>query len=185
MIHVVFLTLLLTPLFLLAGCGGGGGGGNSAGGSNTGGVVTPPLSVSTPAGPGLSATLAEDNSVVAVGGTETYTLTLTNISSAAITVNASLNGSALAPQASLEILNAAGVVVYPTRQPLHGLVAPPPPPVDNTNTLQPGQSFAQTLPLAVFQSAGSYNAAATFEVAQSPSTTTQVVVAGPVTVTAK
>ena len=70
---------------LLAGCGGG---------SSTTLPDPQPRSVSAALPDGLTATLAEDRSVVAVGGVVTYTMTLTNATGSPITYRPVISGAA-------------------------------------------------------------------------------------------
>ena len=150
---------------LLAGCGGGGGGGG-------GGTTTPPpnTSISVIAKPSsLTATLSENTAAVAVGGTVTYTLTLTNTTGAAVTINA-VSAAPTQPAAGLIVRDAAGNVVY---SPLPGT------PPFGTATLAPGQSLSGTQSVTTFAAAGVYSATATFA-DTSPATTV-----GPLTVTAQ
>ncbi len=168
---------------LLAGCGGGGGGnGNSGSGTtstgtsstgtsgtstgNTGG--SGPLSVSVTEANGLTATLAEDKNIVAVGGTVTYTLTLANKTPAAVLISYS-SATPTQPPASVVVRNAVGSVVY---SPLPGFPA-----LDNLSLL-PGQSLTASQAVAAYALPGVYNATSTF----SDSVNTTV---GPLAVTAK
>jgi uncharacterized repeat protein (TIGR01451 family) len=138
--------LAALALPLLAGCGGGGGGGGSSSPGPT------PMTVSATTTHGLTASLTEDRSTVSVGSTVNYTLTLTNSTSAAVTI---LYVSALPtqPSGTLIVKNAANVSVYsPT---------PPPPTLDNFS-LAPGQSLTQSFSTAAFAAAGTYTATANF-----------------------
>ena len=154
---------------ILAGCGGGGGNGNidngttsteastgttgsttgSTGNGETGGGV---LSVSVMEANGLTATLAEDKNAASVGGTVTYTLTLSNKTAASVPVNynASLPSQ---PSASLIVRDGSGNTVF---QPVPGS-----PPLD-TLALLPGQSLSKTLTVTAFAASGTYDATATF-----------------------
>ena len=152
---------------LLAGCGGGGGGG--------GGGTTPPppntsISVTTTGNPsGLTATLSENSATVAVGGSITYTLTLTNNTSATVTINA-VSPTTTQPAAGLIVRNSAGALVY---APLPGF------PALDSATLAPGKSLSSTQTVSAFGAAGIYGATATFT-DTSPATTV-----GPLVVTAQ
>ena len=174
------LGLLTLPL--LAGCGGGGGGGNGnsgggttttgtggTGGTNTGPIQSP-LTVSTITATGLTASLTESNSTVAVGGTLTYTLTLTNNTAAAISVHAT-GALPTAPSAVITVRNAAGAVTF---QPVPGA-----PPIYN-GSLAPGQTLTTTQAASGFAAAGTYTATATFS-----DDTTAAATVGPLTVMAQ
>ncbi len=181
--HALRLCGLGTALLpLLAGCGGGGGGGNgNTGGGTTGTTGTtgnnnggnPTLSVSAlTATKGLTATLSESQSTVGVGGTVTYTLTLTNpITGTTQTLNVP---SVTAPSAVLIVSDSSGNKVYnPIPAPPFIIVA-----------LAPGQSLTETVPVQVFAPAGTYSATATFSFpADSPPP--PVTSVGPLTVTAQ
>jgi hypothetical protein len=153
---------------LLAGCGGGGGGGGG------GGTTTPPantsISVTTTGVPsGLTATLSENSSAIGVGGSITYTLTLTNNTAANVTVNA-VSPTTTQPAAALIVRNAAGTLVY---APLPGF------PALDSAILAPGKSLSSTQTVSAFGAAGAYAATATFA-DTSPATTV-----GPLVVTAQ
>ncbi len=165
------LGLLTLPL--LAGCGGGGGGsnGNSGGGTpGTTGPVQPTLSASTTTATGLTASISEASRTVAVGGTVTYTLTLTNHTAAAIPIHAT-SASPTAPSAVLVVKNAAGTVTF---QPVPGA-----PPLYN-GLLAAGQTLTTTQAATGFAAAGVYTATATFS-----DDTAGPVNVGPLTVTAQ
>ena len=168
--HTLRLCALGTLLLpILAGCGGGGGGGNgNSGGSGTNnGGNNNPVSVSVVEANGLTASLTETTNTVAVGGTVTYTLALTNNTSAAIVTNAF---SARDLPANFRVFNSAGTTVY----------APLPyAPQLNTISVAPGQSVTATQTVATFPTAGVYNATATF------ADTLSNVSVGPLTVTAQ
>jgi len=151
---------------LLAGCGGGGG--TSDGGSGGGPGPGSPLSVSVLEANGLTATLAEDKSTVAVGGTVTYTVTLANKTAAPVSINISADALTL-PPASLTVRNSGGSPVY---QPLPGS-----PPLSSLS-LAPGQSLVSTQAVAAYSPAGTYSASATFF-------DSAITTAGPLTVTAQ
>ncbi len=170
----------LVSVGLLAGCGGGGGNGNSSptvvtpittgvGGVTTGnGGATggTPASVSAKEANGLTATLSENTTTVAVGGTVTYTLTLTNNTGAVVTVNAVTSTQIFT---ALSIRNASGALVY--------IPVPGSPPLQ-TVLLAPGQTLTTTQAVSAFSSAGTYSATGVFD----DSTPTSV---GPLTVTAQ
>lgn len=157
-----------TLIPLLAGCGGGGGGGSDSGGG--GGTPLPTTSVSAIASPsGLKATLSESSSTVAAGGSITYTLTLTNNTGSAVTINATSNAPTQ-PAAGLIIKDASGNLVY---TPLPGF------PALDTVTLPSGSSLTSTQSVSAFATRGIYSATATF------SDTTPPTSVGPLTVTAQ
>ena len=173
------LGLLALPL--LAGCGGGGGGGNGNSGGGTPGTtagtggtnngpVQPTLTVSTTTATGLTASLTESSGTVAVGGSLTYTLTLTNNTAAAVAIHAT-GSPPTTPSAVLTVKNAAGAVTF---QPVPG-----PPPIYN-GSLAPGQSISTTQVATGFAAAGVYTATATFS-----DDTSAAVNVGPLTVTAQ
>ncbi len=170
----------LVSVALLAGCGGGGGNGNSSptvvapittgvGGVTTGNGGTiggTPASVSATEANGLTATLSENTTTVVVGGTVTYTLTLTNNTGAVVTVNAVTSTQIFT---ALSIRNASGALVY--------IPVPGSPPLQ-TVLIAPGQTLTTTQAVSAFSSAGTYSATGVFD----DSTPTSV---GPLTVTAQ
>ncbi len=169
----------LASVALLAGCGGGGGNSSPTvvnpitsgiGGATTSGnggtTTTTPASVSATEANGLTATLSENTTTVAVGGTVTYTLTLTNNTGAVVTVNAVTSTQIFT---ALSIRNASGALVY--------IPVPGSPPLQ-TVLLAPGQTLTTTQAVGAFSSAGVYSATAVFD----DSTPTSV---GPLTVTAQ
>jgi hypothetical protein len=167
-----YLSATLVGLALtsvLAGCGGGGGGGSSSSSSTGGGSSTPATtSVSATATDGLVATLSESSATVAVGGSITYTFTLSNNTGAAVSINAS-SPAPIAPDTVIVVKNSAGaIVLYPV---------PGSPPFDSAS-LASGQSLTATQVVSAFSSAGTYSATATFENPSAP------IPAGPLTVTA-
>lgn len=163
--RVAACLLGLLALPLLAGCGGGGGGGSS---SPTPiptpnpppvTVPTPPPTTSTSTSvitkTGLTATLAENSSTVSVGGTVTYTLTLTNATPAAIPIHTAAVPPAVptTPAAGLIVKNASGTITF--------FPVPGAPPLIN-GMLNPGQSLTETITANGFSAAGTYSATATF-----------------------
>jgi hypothetical protein len=179
----------LLSLSLLAGCGGGGGGSNgnpTQGNSDTGvgtttGTTTTgtsttgtntgtqnPLTATVTTASGLTASLSEAGSTVSVGGTVTYTLTLTNGTAAAIPVHS--NGLNI-PAAGIIVRGPSGAITF---EPVPG-----PAPVLN-GTLAPGQTLTMTVTANGFTSAGNYSATATFS-----DDTTAAATVGPLTVTAQ
>lgn len=168
---------------VLAGCGG------SSSSRNTSVPIVPqPRSVTAALANGLTGTLAEDRSAVAVGGTVTYTMTLTNPTSQPVTYLSSFGPGMNTPVgASLTVFGPSGQVVYPLGA--VSLAVGIGPPV----TLAPGQSVTATetvsttrmAGLAVTQgysAAGIYNASAAFGV--TPGTTSSDAHAPAVTATA-
>lgn len=160
----------------MAGCGGGGGNGNSGGGTtgtnsgttgnNNGGNQNPVTATGT-LPDGLTGTLTESANTVSVGGTVTYTLTLTNGTGGAITIQAP---SETTPPAYLVVTNSSGTAVYD----------PMPAPPLTTVTLAVGQSLSQTASVSLAP-AGAYTAKANFSLSDGTANT----VVGPLTVTAQ
>ena len=158
---VSLLALLAVPL--VAGCGGGGGGNGNTGGGTTGTTNTGttnsgtnsgtqnPLSVSGMTNSNLTATISEPSATVGVGGTVTYTLTLTNATGAAILIRST--GPSLVPSAVVNVTGPSGASSY---QQLPGS-----PPLAN-GSLAPGQSISTTTTANGFTTAGTYSATATF-----------------------
>ena len=157
--------LCLLTLPLIAGCGGGGSNGNSGGGTTTTGTSTntagtntsgnnnsgqTPQTVTGKLSSGLTASISEPSATVSVGGSVTYTMTLTNNTAAAIPVHS--NGTGMAA-AGVVVRNAAGAT---TNEPF-----PPPVPIYN-GSLAAGQSISETVTASGFTVAGVYNATATF-----------------------
>ncbi len=104
---------LLVPC--LAGCGG-----SSAPKNTADPILFVPHSVSATLSDGLTATLTEDRSTVAVGGTVTYTATLANNTAQPITYQPVLSGTnsfggtnALNVPAALVVSSPSGQTVYP------------------------------------------------------------------------
>lgn len=164
---------LLLVLTLTAGCGGGGGGGVSLPGPDP-----TALSVSAPTAEGLTATLTQDKSTIAVmRGTVNYAMTLTNSSQSPVAVSVPQDdkGSPL-PPVSLRITDSAGGAVYPRA----GLGAPVGGGATQTLTLQPGDFVQQTLQVTnLFQVIGRCQATATFTTSGKQTTV------GPLTLTAR
>jgi hypothetical protein len=183
----------LLSFSLLAGCGGGGGGsnGNSGGGTTTttGTTTTgtgttgtgttgtgtstggqPALTATVTTVSGLTASLSEASSTVSVGGTMTYTLTLTNSTAAAIPVHS--NGLNI-PAAGIIVRGPSGAISYDP--------VPGPAPVIN-GSLAPGQTLTTTVIANGFTAAGNYSAIATFSDDFTPGYSASV---GPLTVTAQ
>ncbi len=164
------VTAALLGLLLLTGCSGSSISPTSPGG---GGGLTGPdptaLSVSATTAGGLTATLAQDHATIATNGTVTYTLTLTNGTQTAVTVQAAqLNGQA-APPAAFQLADGSGHVLYATQ-----------PTATSPLTLQPGALVSETLTLTGYlQTEARYTATATLTVA---GTSTSV---GPLVITAR
>lgn len=167
---------LLLALLLFNGCGGGGG--NSSGGGNGGGPLVGPdptaLSVSGTTPGGLTVSLAQDQATIPTGSTVTYTLTLNNTTASPVdirTVVQANDGLPLVP-ATLQVVNTAGVVVYP--------FSTPPEQPKSSVTLQAGQFLTETLSLSnLFRSQDRYRATATFTVGGT------MTVVGPLVLTAR
>lgn len=152
------LSLLLACAFLFAGCGGGSGG--SSGSSS--------LSAPTPSG--LTASLAQDRSSV---GTVHYTLTLTNSTSAPITVQEFQGPYDAKPRfpGYLDINNVSGITLYTTTQPYYlspnapsiVVVNPPAPTGHNVAvTVAAGQTLSVSYDVSAFADGGRYAAIAVF-----------------------
>lgn len=142
----------------LVGCGGGGGMTPMA-------PISQPRSVSSMMANGLTATLAEDNSRIPVGGTVTYTLTLANNTPQPISYQPVIGG-ATPPgfPASLIVTDAQGHPAFPPGAMTAVIFIGP------ATTLAPGQSVSGTLSvgsnkdLGQYATAGQYSAKATFTV---------------------
>ncbi len=177
---------LLVPS--LTGCGGS----SSSGPANTPITSNPvPRSVSATISNGLTATLTEDRTTVSVGGTVTYTATLTNSTAQPITYQPVYGGGGLAPPvpAALVVSNPSHQTVYPLG-PIPNFVS-----VGQPVTLVPGQSVTETQAVKTeanngltiaggYSTAGQYTANAFFgfDVGVSPPAPTTV---GPLPVTAQ
>ena len=158
----IWLCAALLSLPCLAGCGG-------SSSPNTAAPLTP-RSLSAALPNGLTATLTEDRSTVSVGGTVTYTATLTNSTAQPVTYQPVLSGSGLAGvPAALSVSDPSGQIVYPLG-PIAQFVG-----IGPSVTLAPGQSVSA--PQAVtttridgltvtegYAAAGKYTASAVFAV---------------------
>ena len=182
---------VLLALPSLTGCGGSSSSGTSA--------PTPmPLSASATLSDGLTATLTEDRSTVSVGGTVTYTATLTNPTALPITYQpvisgaASFSGPAFGVPATLVVDSPAGQTVYPVGV-IANFVG-----IGPSVTLTPGQSVSGTQAVSTntdtgltvsqgYFAAGRYTASAYFSVVSGTSANSQPIAAtaGPLTVTAQ
>jgi len=168
----------------LAGCGG-----SSSSGTNA--PILTPRSVAATLSDGLTATLTEDRTTVSVGGTVTYTVTLTNSTAQPITYDPVYGpGSAPPVPATLTVTDPSGAVVYPVGPfPQYVSVGP-------SVTLTPGQSVSatqavSTIPVAGltvaegYSRTGLYAATATFGFVPSASGNSQAApLVGPLAVTA-
>ncbi|MDQ2739933.1 MAG: hypothetical protein M3Y35_15220, partial [Actinomycetota bacterium] len=133
---------------------------------------------------GLTATLAEDRSTVAVGGVVTYTLTLANATAQPITYRSVLGGATPSGgvPAALVVKDAGGNTVFPVG-PIPNFVA-----IGPGTTLAPGQSVSGTLAVGGsdegrYSAAGQYSASAFFTVLTGTDGTSQATAtAGPLTV---
>ena len=155
------LILLLACAFLFAGCSGGSGGSSG------------PSSLSAPTPSGMTASLAQDRSSVAMGGTVHYTLTLTNGTSAPITVQEFQGPYDAKPRfpGYLDINNASGITLYTTTQPYYlspnapsiAVVNPPAPTGQNVAvTVAVGQTLSVSYDVSAFADSGRYSAIAVF-----------------------
>ncbi len=172
----------------LAGCGG-----SSSSANTSSPILLVPRSVSSTLSNGLTATLTEDRSTVSVGGTVTYTATLTNNTAQPIAYQPVLSGTnSFSVPASLVVKDPSGQVVYPVG-PIAAFVG-----VGASVTLAPGQSNSGNLAVSTqhdpaatvsqgYSAAGTYTASADFEFGAvtppaAPSGTSTV---GPLSVTAQ
>jgi hypothetical protein len=133
---------------LLSGCGGGGGGGGSSSSP-----AQPGPSITQTAVDGLVAKLAESSGTVSIGGSTTYTLTLTNNTGASVAINTTGTDPTVL-SAGLVVQNQSDVDVY---DPVPGT-----PPLDS-GSLASGQSLTETVVVSAFANAGTYTATAAFE----------------------
>ena len=177
-------TTALLALPALAGCGGSSSSSSSA-------PIPTALSVSTTLSNGLTAALIQDRYTVPVGGTVTYTETLTNSTAQPISfcpVNGV--GSSNVP-ASVSVGNQSGQAVYPLG-PYTPIVS-----IGPSITLAPGQAISETqvvdtnrddgLTIAEgYSTAGQYKASAIFTIVAGTSESGPLTgaTAGPLTVTA-
>ena len=166
-VKLVFCALSALPLPALAGCGGGGGSSPTP--------VTPlvplPHSASAALPDGLTATVAEDRTNVPLGGTVTYTMTLTNNTAQPITFQPVRNDTF--PYAGvgdeLTISDSKATVAFP--QGLQLGVAT----TGASTTLAPGKSVSGTVAVGSdktqghFSIAGPYTANVRFTVQTGPS----------------
>jgi hypothetical protein len=178
-------SMIARPLFLLccvlplAGCGGGS--------SNNSVVPTTLLTASAAIPGGLTATLTESASTVAVGSNINYTFTLTNNSNQTITVQEGGGCVSQLPfvNSGLNVVNAAGQLVNPPSVviPNCGLA-----PINVT--ILPGQSIASDVYYdgvnkgVSFASPGVYYATAIFSYPPSPGAPAQTTSIGPLRITA-
>ncbi len=182
---------ILVLLPVLSGCGGGGGGGGSS--STPPGNNTPPVvSLSAPPVDGLTATLSEDNSSIAVSGKVVYTEILKNTSSASIAVVPRVINGTDGPNVKLIIKDPSGTVVFGGgSQPAVDVSSQShpnqsgPPSLPGSIALAPGQSLTQKVSVSVFTKHGPYSATATFTIVSSASNTVDSATVGPLKVTVK
>ena len=160
----------------LTGCGGGGG-------SSTTTMVPQSRAVSAALPDGLTATLAEDRSTVAVGGVVTYTLTLANNTAQRVTYHPVFGGTAPSGvPAALVVKDAGGNTAFPVGV-MPNFIA-----IGPSTTLAPGQSVSGTLAVGGddeghYSAAGQYSASASFTVQTGADSTSQVATAvGPLPV---
>ena len=161
----------------LTGCGGGGG-------SATTPPSLSPRAVSAALPDGLTATLAEDKSAIAVGGVVTYTLTLANNTAQPISYQPVIGAAAPSGgvPAALVVKDAGGGTAFPVGpMPQFIFVGP-------DTTLAPGQSVSGTLAVGGndegrYSAAGQYSASAFFTVQTGPDSASQTnTVVGPLPV---
>lgn len=163
-------------LSLLAGCGGGGNGNGNSPSTTTGtpGTTTTGIpsanSVSATTANGLIATLSQPSGTVGVGGTIVYTLTISNPTGAAASIQSASQSAPTAPAATLVVRDASGNKVY---EPIPGT------PALFVTTLAAGQTLSSTVSVNTFGTRGAYAATANFA-ETIPATTV-----GPLTVTAR
>lgn len=167
-------------LSLLAGCGGGGNGnsnptptttGTTTTGTTTGTNSSPSAnSISVTTSNGLVATLSQPSGTVGVGGTVVYTLTISNPTGAAASIQSATQSAPTAPAATLVVRDAAGNKVY---EPIPGT------PALFVTTLAPGQTLSSTVSVSAYGTRGSYTATANF------AETIPATPVGPLTVTAQ
>jgi len=151
----------------LIGCGG-----SSLSGTNA--PVLTPRSISATLSDGLTATLAEDRSTVARGGTVTYTLTLTNPTAQPVTYQPVIGGVSIpnAP-ASLVVADGQGNEAFPVGAiPNYVSIGP-------SVTLAPGQSVSGTQVVGnsgegSYSTAGQYTAIAAVGIIPGASGGTQI-----------
>lgn len=136
---------------------------------------------------GLTATLAEDKSTVAVGGVVTYTLSLANNTAQPISYHPVIGGATPSGgvPAALVVRDAGGGTAFPVGAlPQFIFIGP------NT-TLAPGQSVAGTLAVGGndegrYSAAGQYSASASFVVQTGADSTSQTnTTVGPLPVSAQ
>jgi hypothetical protein len=165
---------------ILTGCGGG------SGSNSTPALSSQPRSVSAVAPNGLTETLAEDADAITTGGSVTYTLTLTNTTSTAITLQLSQDCGPVdpnSPDALLTVMDPTGASVYPGSGDPSGPPCRDVPPV--TQTIAPGRTLEEKIKVGgttgVFQPfdmKGIYTARASFATFQNAATAV-----GPLTLT--
>ena len=172
----------------LAGCGG-----SSSSSSSTPTLI--PRSVSATLSNGLTATLTEDRSTVSVGGTVTYTATLTNPTPQPIIYRPVISGSDSfsTPSAGLIVNNPSGQSVFPLNAAAQYVGT------GASVTLAPGQAISATEAVTTSQvsgvalaqgyaTAGQYAATARFAIIPGTSSDISQAVtatAGPLSVTAQ
>lgn len=186
-------TLLALGLLVIgtAGCGGGGGGSSTSGSSTTTGGTTggatpapaAPTRVSAPALGSLTASLTESQAAINVGGSLTYTFTLTNTSSTPVNVTVDTVDGVQMPKATLRVTYSSGKIVYPIGA--APFDTPPAPPSSGVVTILPNGQVSLSRTVSVFSKAGTYQAVATFTVASSATDTPQTVTLPPLAVTAQ
>ena len=101
---------------------------------------------------GLTASLSENTANILIGGSVTYTLTLTNTTAAAVSIHYSAS-TPTAPPAGFIVRDPSGTQVPGS--------VPGPPPLD-TLSLAPGQTLTSTQTVTGYTVHGTYTATATF-----------------------
>ena len=148
------------------------------GGSSSSGTSTAPLtprSATAALSNGLTATLTEDRTMVSVGGTVNYTLTLTNSTAQPITYEPAESGSFFSnAPAYLGITDPSGKTAFPVGAIAQYVGIGP------STTLAPGQSASGTVAVGSdseggYSTAGAYTAIATFAVYPGASGGTEIV----------
>ena len=162
----------LLALPALAGCGG-------SSSSSTSAPTLTPRSVSAPLSNGLTGTLTENRLTVSVGGTVTYTLTLSNATAQPITYQPLISPD-------LMVQDPSGNLINPTFTNLVG--------IGPSTTLAPGQSARYDMEViggsngnGSYSVTGQYNATGSFGVRQSGTATSPGIdifaAAGPLPIT--
>jgi hypothetical protein len=174
----------LSPLVVIVACAGCGGGSSH---DALSGPDPTARSVSATTPDGLTATLAQATATVPVASQVVYTLSLTNNTTAPVTIQEAQYvyspQTLVFPGGLARIVDAAGNQVYPAALTLAGSGAPPPPSKQVAVIVQPGQAVSDTVTLpSLFSRQDRYRATATFRTGADGATVTSV---GPLTITAR